>query len=578
MSYLYNDPAAFADEFLDGFVAAHPALVRRVPGGVARRAPTPGEVAIVIGGGSGHYPGFAGLVGPGLAHGAAVGGVFASPSAHRVYSVAKAVASDAGVLLAYGNYAGDVLNFEEASRRLIADGIPCRSVAVTDDIFSASPAERAKRRGIAGDLTVFKVAGDAARSGAPLDEVWGLTNRANERTRSFGVAFGGCTLPGAAEPLFTIPAGRMAVGMGIHGEPGIGEQDIPSAAGLADLLVDRVLAELPDDLSSADGARAAVVLNGLGGVKYEELYVTYGSVVARLEEAGVTIVSPEVGELVTSFEMAGVSLTLMWLDDALAAAWDAPAWSPAYRKGSVAASGVSVADALPDLTEEPIALASEASRAAASLAVAAIEATELVIAENADELGRLDAVAGDGDHGIGMQRGATAAADAARSAMRNGGGLGTVFVRAGDAWADQAGGTSGALWGIILRAMGLALGDEDTPTAARVVRGICAGRDEVALYGKAGLGDKTMLDSLIPFAATLEARVAAGDALADAWRAAASVATESAAATADLVPRIGRARPHALRSVGTPDPGAISLAMIAQAIAEIGTERTKERK
>ena len=229
MTRLFNDPTDFLDELVDGFVAASGRWVRAVPGGVVRstRSPEP-TVAIVIGGGSGHYPAFAGLVGPGLAHGAAMGNLFASPSTQRAYSVAKAADQGRGVLFSYGNYAGDVLNFDAAQDQLKAEGIDCRTVLVTDDIWSASPDEFEKRRGIAGDLTVFKVASAAAEEGASLDDVERVARHANDRTRSFGVAFDGCTLPGASEPLFTVPEGRMAVGLGIHGEPGIDETDIPT--------------------------------------------------------------------------------------------------------------------------------------------------------------------------------------------------------------------------------------------------------------------------------------------------------------------------------------------------------------
>ncbi|MFS2032212.1 dihydroxyacetone kinase subunit DhaK, partial [Curtobacterium sp. CT11-45] len=221
-----------------------------------------------------------------------------------------------GVLLSYGNYAGDVLNFDAAARALEASGISVRTVRVTDDVVSA-PADRAhERRGIAGDLCVFKVAGAAAERGDDLDTVTTIAERANDRTRSFGVAFSGCSLPGAEEPLFTVPEGRMAIGMGIHGERGIDETDVPSADGLAALLVDRLLDELPAGITAA-GSRVVPILNGLGSVKYEELFVVYRSVQRRLVDAGVVIVEPEVGELVTSFDMAGVSLTLFWLDDEL---------------------------------------------------------------------------------------------------------------------------------------------------------------------------------------------------------------------------------------------------------------------
>ena len=220
MTTVFDDPADFADEALDGFVAANRRYVIRVDGGVVRSTESPaGQVAVVIGGGSGHYPAFAGLVGTGLAAAAACGNLFASPAAGQVYRVVKAAESGGGVLLSYGNYAGDVLHFGQAQQRLNAEGIDTRTVLVTDDIASAPVEEIEKRRGIAGDLTVFKVAGAAAEAGLDLDEVERLARKANDATRSIGVAFAGCTLPGADEPLFTVPAGKMSLGLGIHGEP-----------------------------------------------------------------------------------------------------------------------------------------------------------------------------------------------------------------------------------------------------------------------------------------------------------------------------------------------------------------------
>jgi len=576
MSHVLNDAADFADEAADGFVAAHPGLVRRVRGGVARASATPdGQVAVVIGGGSGHYPAFAGLVGPGIAHAAAMGNVFASPSAQQVHAVAKAVATDAGVLLTYGNYAGDALNFDQAQEQLRAEGIACETVRVTDDIYSAGPDEREKRRGIAGDLTVFRVAGWAAEQGRDLDAVTALASRANERTRSIGVAFSGCTLPGADEPLFTVPAGHMAVGMGIHGEPGIETLPLPSAAELATMLVERLLGERPDHA----GDRVAVILNGLGSVKSEELFVLYGGIAAALTAVGLHIVDPEVGEFATSFEMAGVSLTMMWLDDELERAWQAPAYTPAYRKGVVVldtARTTADADALDD--EETIAEAGPEAAAAGRAAASALSAVRAVIDREADELGRLDAIAGDGDHGIGMQRGARAADAAAGEAAGAGAGIGTVLTRAGDAWADKAGGTSGALWGMGLRAIGERLGDAAAPDPRAVVAAVAAARDAVQGFGKAQVGDKTLVDALVPFAATLAEKVDAGAGLADAWRDAAAAATAAAQATADLLPRMGRARPHTEKSLGTPDPGAVSLALAATAVAAALDEHRAQKE
>ncbi|MBA8989347.1 dihydroxyacetone kinase [Curtobacterium pusillum] len=567
MTRLYNDPADFADEATDGFVAANGRRVRKVHGGVARSTTSPeGAVALVIGGGSGHYPAFGGLVGYGLAAGAAMGNLFASPSAQQVAAVARASEHGGGVLLSYGNYAGDVLNFDAAARTLEADGIAVRTVRVTDDVTSA-PADRAhERRGIAGDLCVFKVAGAAAERGDDLDAVTAIADRANARTRSFGVAFSGCSLPGADEPLFEVPEGRMAVGMGIHGERGIDETDVPTADELASLLLARLLDELPSGVTAA-GARVAPILNGLGSVKYEELFVVYRSVQRLLADAGVVIVEPEVGELVTSFDMAGVSLTLFWLDDELEELWAAPADAPAYRKGGSVpqdrvAESVLDADAAPDA----VGPAADESRAAASTIAAGLATVRAVVDEHADELGRIDAIAGDGDHGIGMQRGSHAAEAAAADAVARGAGAGTVLRIAGDAWSDKAGGTSGAIWGAALEALGRVLGDDARPAAATVAQAVGAATEAVRAFG-ATVGDKTMVDALVPFDEVLRSRIDEGVPLAEAWRAAASAAQEAADRTSELLPRKGRARTHAEHAVGTPDPGAVSFALIVAAVS-----------
>ena len=566
MTRLFNEPSAFADEMIEGFVASHGRWVKRVSGGVVRSTKsTPDTVALVIGGGSGHYPAFAGLVGQGLAHGAAMGNLFASPSAQQVYNVAKAAHNGAGVLLGYGNYAGDVLHFSQAQEKLRREGIDCRSIAVTDDVSSAPIEEHTKRRGIAGDLTVFKVAAAAAEASYGMDAVVEIAERANHRTRSFGVAFTGCTLPGADQPLFSVPEGRMAVGMGIHGEPGIGEADIPTADELAELLVAKLLTEVPDGVE-ARGARVVPILNGLGSVKYEELFVVYRRVAQLLAEAGLEAVDPQVGELVTSFDMAGTSLTLFWLDDELEALWNAPADAPAFRRGAVSAEALEETAGEAAAVELSIPDATDAARAGAIRVLAALGAAKDVVDANAAELGRIDAIAGDGDHGIGMERGVRAAVEAAADAVARGAGAGTTLHFAADAWADKAGGTSGALWGMALRAVGDAVGDSTAPDAGAVTAGVSGAAAVIMDFGKAKVGDKTLVDVLVPFRDTLTAGVENGKSLAAAWDAAATAAQQAAEDTANLLPLMGRARPHAEKSLGTPDAGAVSMALIVRAI------------
>lgn len=580
MSHLITDAATFAADAIDGFVAANKRYARRVDGGVVRSTVMPeGQVALVVGGGSGHYPAFAGVVGPGLAAGAVCGNIFASPATGQVYRVAKAVERGAGILLSYGNYAGDRLQFGQAEERLRGEGYDVRTVAVTDDIASAPAAERERRRGIAGDLTVFKVAGAAAEAGMNLDEVERLAILANDRTRSIGVAFSGCTIPGAESPLFTVEPGTMAIGLGIHGEPGLEDVPAPTARGLAEILVSRLLAELPDGVEQAAGSRAVVLLNGLGTFKYEELFTVFGAVSAELEAAGVVIVDTECGELVTSLDMSGVSLTLLWVTDELAELWAAPADSAAFRKGAItAAIDENIAGDADAAATRVVDDATPAQQAAAAAALELLRVTHDTIIDNAEEFGRIDAIAGDGDHGIGMSRGVVGALAAGERVVSEGGGVVRLLAESGEAWSENGGGTSGALWGMALASAGTSLAASDADSendddgsaaasgAAAIAAAVAAGLAGMQRLGKAEVGDKTLIDAYAPFAAELSSGVAAGKMLADAWVAAAAASQAAASATAELKPGLGRARTHVARSLGHPDAGAVSFARIVTAV------------
>jgi dihydroxyacetone kinase len=570
MTYLHNEPQDFATESHEGFAAAFSSWVAPVRGGVVRRLrPRSGQVAVVIGGGSGHYPAFGGLVGTGLAQGAALGNVFASPSSQQIYNVAKSSSNGGGILFSYGNYAGDVLNFSQAQERLRSEGFEVETVIVTDDIASASKQEKSKRRGIAGDLAVFKAAGWAAELGMSLREVAAIANRANEAVRTIGVAFSGCTLPGAAAPLFSVAEGTMEVGMGIHGEPGLYNLDRPSADELAVILVEKILDDLPDGVAVRN-SRAAVILSGLGKVKYEELFVLYRAVSKLLEAQGITIIEPEVGELVTSFDMAGVSLTLFWLDDELEKAWMAPASTPAYRKGGVlGVEGDAQEFFDPAVMLPTITLGTDISIAEARKVAQAFELVRQLIDKEADNLGDLDAIAGDGDHGIGMQRGAVAAHNAAQQSLNAGAGAASLLNTAADAWSDLAGGTSGVIWGVILASVASEINNESKITKEQLSAGFNKALENVKNFGKAQVGDKTLIDVLEPFALSFRASVSADATFEQCWSLAAETAMAAALATKDLLPKIGRARPHAKKSIGTPDPGALSMAMVIGVIEKV---------
>lgn len=328
MQKIINAPADLVDESLEGLLLAHPDWLRRVEGEpralVRTACPEPGKVGIATGGGSGHLPVFAGYVGAGLADGVAIGNVFSSPSARQMLAVTKAVDGGAGVLHLYGNYQGDVLHFETAAELAEAQGIAVRTVRACDDVASAPPGDRTDRRGIAGIIFAYKLAGARAAAGGDLDTVVAAAEYAVAHTRSMGVSLAPCTVPEAGRPTFALPDGEMEIGMGIHGEPGVRRGPLAPADAVADELVDAVVGDLPFER----GDQVAVLVNGLGATPVEELYVVYRRVRNRLDELGIAVHRSYVGEYATALEMAGCSLSLLRLDDERAALLDAPAWSP----------------------------------------------------------------------------------------------------------------------------------------------------------------------------------------------------------------------------------------------------------
>lgn len=574
MTRLFDNPAEFMDDMLAGFVDAHSDKVALVEGGVVRaKGSKPGKVAIVVGGGSGHYPAFAGLVGQGFADGAIVGNVFTSPSASDAYSVGANASVGGGVILTAGNYAGDVMHFTEAAEQLTSHGIPAVAFFTTDDIASAPVSEAQKRRGIAGNLFIFKAMAAAAEAGLDLQEVLRVSDKANKATKTLGVAFAGCTMPGGTQPLFEVPAGKMAIGLGIHGEPGIHEVATPTASQLAKILLDGLLAEF--ELKAGD--RVAAILNGLGSTKYEELFVVWKSISKHLSALGVIVVDPEVGEFVTSLDMAGCSLTLAKLDDELEKFWIAPCDTPAYRKGSSkfeSYSRVSTEKKSQYQEESYFSDPTKASKGTALFINQALEAMKLTILAEEKYLGDIDAIAGDGDHGRGMAKGLTAAVSASNSAITSDCGTEELLNLAGSAWADKAGGTSGALWGAALKAIGQTLGNQFTSIDSKMVlTALRSGFDSMTKLGKAELGDKTMLDAFAPFLDSFEKQLNLGLDLWTAWATATGDAKVAAEETAGLLPKIGRARPLAEKSLGTPDPGAVSLVMCLEAVSKVLAEK-----
>ncbi len=324
MNRVIDDPEEVAEDFIRGILLArpdllaatdHPRVLRRADGdaGAAR-------VGVVTGGGSGHEPAFLGYVGPGLVDAVAIGEVFASPTAKAFHAAFRAADRGHGVACLYGNYAGDNMNVKMAVKLAAKDGIAVRTVVANDDVASAGADERQNRRGVAGEILMWKVGGARAAEGGTLAEVVAAAQGALDGTRSIGIGLSACTIPAAGRPNFAIKDGEMEVGIGHHGEPGVAVLPTARAAEMAALMVERILPDLP----FAGGDTVTALVSGLGATPLMELYLLYGHIDALLRAKGITPARRLVGNYFTSLDMMGVSVTLMRMDAALERLMAAP--------------------------------------------------------------------------------------------------------------------------------------------------------------------------------------------------------------------------------------------------------------
>src|SRR3984885_575236 len=520
---IINDPGECVDEVLDGIVSAHPDAYRFASADKrAVVAPaTPGRVGIVTGGGSGHLPLFLGYVGSGLATGVAVGNVFSSPSPAQIFAATRAADGGNGVLYLYGNYGGDVYNFDLAAEMASAHGIPTRTVLGADDVLSA-PADR----------------------GYTLDEVTMIAQRASSAVRTAGMGLAPTILPAAGKPTFTLAEGEMEVGVGIHGESGIATVPIASADSIAGTLFEHLNAEL----GLTAGSRVAVLVNGLGATPLEELYLLYSAIARLATEQGAHIAYNFIGEYATSLEMAGASVSIMRLDSELEALLNAPAQSPFYRPGTA----ISQPRAASATVEQAAAV--EASHPTADFE-SPLRSAFLALAErmpaHTDELRDLDAALGDGDLGLTVSAGVVAMADrifelpdtiTSSALMRD----------AAMSFASANPSTFAALVGSGMLAASTGIDDSrplDRQAAVAIGRAIAAA---IVAKGGAELGDKTLLDVLVPALDELDDGASAGHLRAFLDRRIGEIASWRS--------RRGRAAWHQERSIGLKDPGSVAVA------------------
>nr|BFD42770.1 dihydroxyacetone kinase subunit DhaK [Pseudomonas sp. FFPRI_1] len=323
MNRVINDPDQVVEDMLQGILLAHPQLAQfeanpRVIG--KRQASPQGQVGIVTGGGSGHEPAFLGYVGPGLVDAVAVGEIFSSPTAKSFFDAFRAADRGAGVACLYGNYAGDNMNVKLAMKMAASRDLQVRTVVANDDVASAPREEIHKRRGVAGEIFMWKVGGAAAARGYDLDGVIRVAQKTVDQCRSIGVGLTPCTIPAVGKANFQIADGQMELGIGHHGEPGIEVVPTESAAAMAQ----RMLAPILADREFEHDASVVVLVSGLGATPVMELYIFYAEVERLLRAQGLNIHRCYVGNYFTSLEMMGVTLTLLGLDAELATLIDHP--------------------------------------------------------------------------------------------------------------------------------------------------------------------------------------------------------------------------------------------------------------
>ncbi|WP_334193974.1 dihydroxyacetone kinase family protein [Pararhodobacter sp.] len=509
-----------------------------------------GKVALISGGGSGHEPAHAGYVGRGLLTAAVAGDVFASPSTDAVLTAIRAVAGPGGVLLIVKNYTGDRLNFGLAAQIARGEGIACEVVIVDDDAALGSAEQTAGRRGIAGTVLVHKIAGAAAEAGLPLAEVKAQAEAAVAATGSMGVALSPCIVPAAGTPNFDLAHDEIELGLGIHGEAGLSREALRPAAHLAEALIGTIAR----DRGLTAGDRVALLVNNLGSTPPMEISIVAGDALAACAALGLEVARVWSGTYLTAIDMAGVSLSLMALDDARLAALDAPAEAPAWtspglRQGMILPAPVAA---------EPVTATGHADPAVMAALIAGCEA--LIAAEPA--LTRLDQLVGDGDIGRSLAGGAEALLAERGTLERL---TGAAFWRhVGAVVRRSTGGTSGPLYAILAFGAANALEEAEGEPATLLAEAFTRGVAALCELGGAEPGDRTMVDALAPAVAAM----AEGGSLAVRLAAAAKAAEQGAEATKAMKPRRGRSSYVGDRVLGHPDPGAVAVALWLKAAAD----------
>ncbi|MGF9697287.1 dihydroxyacetone kinase subunit DhaK [Paenibacillus sp. MABNR03] len=586
MKKIINQAENVVMEMCNGIALAHPELeFLKKYKVIKRREINADKVSLISGGGSGHEPAHAGYVGNGMLDAAVCGDVFASPSQIQVYQAIKATASNKGTLLIIKNYSGDMMNFKNAAHLAEEDGIDVQYVRVEDDIAVQDSLYTVGRRGVAGTVLVHKIAGAAAEEGRSLAEVKSVAEKAAQNVRSIGFGFTSCTVPAKGTPTFEIADDEMEFGVGIHGEPGIRREKIVSADELAGRMVGALLADMKLDGDAS--AEIAVLVNGFGATPLQELYLLNNSVQRELAgRSGLHVATTFVGNYMTSIDMAGASLTILKLDDELKSLLFKESDTPAFKVSGPPVAQVAYSEALEAVVTEDVPVSFEVETPATSAVinnnqfsldniVYLIDKMGEIIIKNEVPFCELDSHAGDGDFGMSVAKGFRQLKREWKHIIseekRN---IGSFLDACSLVIMEYCGGASGPIWGSAFRSAGKAVGDKQELNVSEFAEMMQAAVQGIQSTGErsfgrgAVVGDKTLIDALVPCADSWTQSASSGDDFKTAFAKGAEAAVEGAKKTEDIVARMGRAGTVGDRSLGYPDAGAYALGVIFTELSE----------
>lgn len=582
MKKVMNEPEDLVVEMCNGMAMAHPELEFMKKYKVMKKKNlNENKVTLISGGGSGHEPAHAGLVGKGMLDAAVCGDVFASPSQIQVYQAIKATAGKKGALLVIKNYSGDIMNFKNAAHMASEDGIPVEYVKVDDDIAVEDSLYTVGRRGVAGTVLVHKIAGAAAEEGRSLKEVKEVAEKAAENVRSIGFALTSCTVPASGAPTFKLADDEIEYGVGIHGEPGTRREKMASADELAERMVNDLLKDLK--MEEGDASEIVVLVNGFGGTPLQELYLFNHSVTRILADKKIQINRAFVGNYMTSIDMAGASLTVMKLDEELKTLLSSESTAPAFRvDGPV--PGVEYIDLEEGEEKKPVSFEVETSeenaviknnKATLDNVIYLVDKMSDIIIKNEVPFCELDSHAGDGDFGMSVSKGFKQLKREWKDILSQENlTIGSFLDASSMVIMEYCGGASGPIWGSAFRAAGKAAQDRTELTVeefADMLQAAVKGIQDTGerSFGRgAEVGDKTLVDALVPCADSWSASSANGDDFKTAFEKGAAAAVEGAEKTKDIVARMGRAGTVGERSLGHPDAGAYALGVIFTELSE----------